>query len=274
MKTMKLVIGGLLIGVMMTAMPLRAQEEQEPGGERLAPEEQDVKEAKAEEAEGEETWVPGKFAGNVAFYTDYSFRGISQTQKNMAFQGGLDWTHDTGFFLGLWDSTVHFGDAYLESDFYGGYAGSVGDFSYSVLATFFYYPSDEIFNYWEFIGKTGYNFGFMSVVAGLVGSPDYFGTLGTGFYLPFGLAVPLPLPDAVTKIFTASVDGNAGYTHADEIIFAAPVAPTHHYWDWNVGLVATLPVNINLDFRVVGTTNTDHLGDGDTRFIFGAKYVF
>ncbi len=279
MKNKWIVVGGILIALGLTITPVSAQEEQEPGGERLAPEEKEVKEAKAEEKAGEESWIPGHFAGNVAFYTDYSFRGISQTRKNYAFQGGLDWTHDTGFFLGAWDSSINFPGTpgqhpYVESDWYGGYAGSAGDLNYAAQAVFYFYPGDEFFNYWEFIGKLGYNFGFMSVNTGLVGSPDYFGFLGTGFYLPFGVAVPLPLPDTITKYFTASVDGNAGYTHTQQRLFAPPAEQTQHYWDWNMGLVVSLPVHINLDFRWVDTSNTKGVGDGDSRFIFGAKYLF
>jgi uncharacterized protein (TIGR02001 family) len=264
---MRIPLGTIVLALVLGgATPLSALEEQEPGGgERLGAEEKEVEAAKkGEEEEGLINWMPGQFSANVAVYTDYSFRGVSQTGRQMALQGGIDWAHETGIFLGIWGSNTNFGDTYLEQDFYGGYAGSVGDLSYSVSSTFFFYPNDEIFNYWEFIGKLGYDFGHFSVLAGLIGSPDYFGTLGTGFYIPWGVAVPIPYN---FKYFDLTVDGNAGYTHTDEIIFN----DLHHYFDWNLGLVVGLPFNIKLDFRYVDTDVKD-VRDAEARFVFGAKY--
>jgi uncharacterized protein (TIGR02001 family) len=69
--------------------------------------------------------------GNLGLFTDYKFRGISQTEKNIALQGGFDLTHKSGFYLGTWASNVsefaNFNDddksgSGLEIDVYGGYA--------------------------------------------------------------------------------------------------------------------------------------------------------
>jgi hypothetical protein len=38
--------------------------------------------------------LPAGLSGNVAVYTDY-LRGISQTSRNMALQGGFDFNHDS-----------------------------------------------------------------------------------------------------------------------------------------------------------------------------------
>lgn len=57
--------------------------------------------------------------------SDYLFDGVSQTQNDPALQASLDWSHDSGFFLGTWASNVDFGPgdpADIEIDFYGGYA--------------------------------------------------------------------------------------------------------------------------------------------------------
>lgn len=63
--------------------------------------------------------------GNLTLASDYRFRGISQTFKLPAIQGGLDWSSPGGFYLGNWNSNVS-GNQYpngagLEMDFYGGY---------------------------------------------------------------------------------------------------------------------------------------------------------
>lgn len=57
--------------------------------------------------------------------SDYLFDGVSQTQNDPALQASLDWSHDSGFFLGTWASNVDFapGDpANVEIDLYGGYS--------------------------------------------------------------------------------------------------------------------------------------------------------
>src|SRR3546814_1978703 len=53
-----------------------------------------------------ESPIPGTFAANVALGTDYVFRGISQTDEEPTVQGGFDWSHDSGIYLGIWGSNV------------------------------------------------------------------------------------------------------------------------------------------------------------------------
>ena len=56
-------------------------------------------------------------SGNVAYATDYRFRGISQTDRDMALQGGFDYDFGNGFYLGTWASNVQFGGS-IEVDWY------------------------------------------------------------------------------------------------------------------------------------------------------------
>jgi uncharacterized protein (TIGR02001 family) len=65
------------------------------------------------------------FTGNLAFVSDYRFRGISQTWKRPAVQGGFDYSHASGLYLGAWASNVS-GNSYnngagMEWDLYGGW---------------------------------------------------------------------------------------------------------------------------------------------------------
>jgi hypothetical protein len=166
-----------------------AQQQQEPGGEaeRLGTAGEVKAEAEAAQKAEKKNWLPLGVSGNVAVYTDYSFRGVSRTNRNMALQGGIDFTHDSGLFAGLWGSSTNFDQTYLEQDFYAGYAGAIADFSYKASATFFFYPGDEKYNYWEFGAFGGYDVKVISTSAGFIGSPDYFGvSLGTGIYVPVG----------------------------------------------------------------------------------------
>jgi uncharacterized protein (TIGR02001 family) len=257
--------------------------EQEPGGEADQPE--TAPEVKAEDAAAAKPtgWLPGGLSGNVAIYSDYSFRGISQTKRDAAIQGGIDWNHDSGIFLGTWASPVNFTNAsgtknaYMESDWYGGYQGAIDNLSYKLSATYFYYPGASTFDYWELGAFGGYDFGFASVSTGFIGSPDYFGSLGTGFYIPAGFAIPIgtvscPFPGKEWEnCFDLGFDANGGYTHSEVQIFTG----THHYWDYNAGLTMAMPFNFKLDFRFVGTDEAG-LADnaGGNRFVFGAKYSF
>jgi uncharacterized protein (TIGR02001 family) len=83
-----------------------------------------------------------EFSGNVAYTNDYRFRGISQTDEDMAVQGGFDIDFGNGFYAGTWASNVQFGGS-IEIDWYGGYAGEVNDdLSYDIGYMYYSYPSD------------------------------------------------------------------------------------------------------------------------------------
>jgi uncharacterized protein (TIGR02001 family) len=84
------------------------------------------------------------FAGNAGLFSDYRFRGFSQTGFGPAFQGGFDFSHKSGLYLGNWNSNVESGvytGASLEMDFYGGYKGSIGDVGYDVGYLYYFYPN-------------------------------------------------------------------------------------------------------------------------------------
>jgi uncharacterized protein (TIGR02001 family) len=77
---------------------------------------------------------PRTISGNVTLASDYILRGLSQTDHQPAMQGGFDWNHPAGIYLGVWGSNVRYADsvASLELDFSGGYTH---DFSESLSAS-------------------------------------------------------------------------------------------------------------------------------------------
>jgi len=101
-------------------------------------------------AVADETASPHSLTGNIALTSDYVFRGVSQTQNGPAIQGGFDYAHSSGFYVGTWASNVDWvslgykEDSSMEIDLYGGYKGSLGDFGYDVGAITYYYPGDEV----------------------------------------------------------------------------------------------------------------------------------
>lgn len=87
---------------------------------------------------------PHTLTGNVGFASDYRFRGISQTYEDPAIQGGFDYAHSSGFYLGTWGSNVEslsLNGANMEWDVYGGYTFNVGDVAVNVGGLYYWYPS-------------------------------------------------------------------------------------------------------------------------------------
>jgi uncharacterized protein (TIGR02001 family) len=104
------------------------------------------------------------FSGNVSLVSDYLYRGISQTGGGPAIQGGFDYAHPSGFYIGAWGSNVSWlsdagtnsgstgiapntvvapdiANASLELDTYLGFKNSfAGDFSYDLGYLRYNYP--------------------------------------------------------------------------------------------------------------------------------------
>jgi uncharacterized protein (TIGR02001 family) len=86
--------------------------------------------------------------GNVGLFSQYIYRGITQTNEKPALQGGFDYAHSSGFYAGIWGSNVSWisdpvngVSASLELDTYFGFKNSfAGDFSYDVGFLRYNYP--------------------------------------------------------------------------------------------------------------------------------------
>src|SRR5258708_7371651 len=78
---------------------------------------------------------PSPFTGNVGLFSQYIFRGLTQTSGKPALQGGADYAHSSGLYVGTWlsnvswisDTAIQSGgtagarNSSLEWDMYGGY---------------------------------------------------------------------------------------------------------------------------------------------------------
>ncbi len=92
------------------------------------------------------------FSANVGLYTDYVFRGYTQTQNEPAIQGGFDVEHSSGLYAGTWASNVDWTTAgdymdknSVEIDFYAGWATDLGfwDLGFDIGVLQFYYPGSN-----------------------------------------------------------------------------------------------------------------------------------
>ena len=82
------------------------------------------------------------WSANIGLFSDYLFRGISQTSGGAAIQGGFDYSYDAGpvnLYAGTWASNISwledsgsYTQSNLEVDFYGSAGGtfSHSDFGY------------------------------------------------------------------------------------------------------------------------------------------------
>jgi len=89
-------------------------------------------------------------SGNFGLVSDYRFRGMSQSDKKPAVQGGIDFAHQSGFSLGNWNSSVSdwaapYGSG-IEMDVYGGFKKEIAGIAFDVGAIYYYYPDAKFVN--------------------------------------------------------------------------------------------------------------------------------
>ncbi len=101
-------------------------------------------EAAKADAKEESNW---SLTTNMGYVSDYRARGVSQTWRKEAVQGGFDLTHSSGFYLGGFGSNVSpntYPKANVELDLYAGYNGTVAaveGLGYTVGAIGYFYPN-------------------------------------------------------------------------------------------------------------------------------------
>lgn len=140
-----------------------------------------------------ETGITVNASAGVA--SDYLFRGISQTRSRTAYQGTAEISHSSGVYVGAFVSNVRFAgtDARQEIDFLAGYRFTVADFNIDIGAVWYTYPGftrqpgQFRLNYAEGVLKVTREIGQVTLMGGLYGSPNYFGSSGTGIYLEGGV---------------------------------------------------------------------------------------
>jgi len=182
-------------------------------------------EATKTETKEESNW---SLTTNMGFVTDYRARGVSQTWRKEAIQGGLDLTHSSGFYLGAFGSNVTpntYPDANVELDIYAGYNGSVATvegLGYTAGVIGYFYPNGSWNKYKDAAGvnvtpsggrwdtyeaNAGISYKWLSAKASVTLGDWYGAEQKTGWtkstngttYLELNAAVPTPL-DGLTLI--------------------------------------------------------------------------
>ncbi len=154
---------------------------------------------------------PYSISANIGVVSNYMWRGVTQTQDGAAVQGGLDFTHSSGFYAGTWASNVDFNDegasqaviipvdpttglpttdadgnligvtsgssnpasANYELDAYLGYGGSINDdFSYDLKAIYYAYPDGRDSDFAELGGSATWKWFTLGLAYTVYGEND------------------------------------------------------------------------------------------------------
>lgn len=216
-------------------------------------------------------------SANVTLASEYVYRGISQTREKIALQGGFDYAHSSGIYVGTWGSNINWlqdagASSSLELDLYGGYKGKINDdFSYDVGFLHYEYPgsypagfvnpnTDELYvagTYKMFTLKYSHS------VSNLFGFADSKGSgyidASANFEVMSGLTLGL-------HVGHQSVKNNSFYSYTDYKVgltkdFGGGLSVTGAYMDTNAN-----------DGAYVYAPNNTNLADG--RFVLSVTKAF
>jgi uncharacterized protein (TIGR02001 family) len=201
-------------------------------------------------------------SGSAAVVSEYRFRGVSQSDRDLAVQAGITVAHESGFYVGTWGSNLSgwgtFGGSNVELDVIAGFKAPLGEgASIDVGATWYMYPggfdnTDFIEPYIKLSGTTGP----VSLTAGVAYAPKQEalgawyanglaaadgiytdpGDKNDNLYLWGDAAAGIPDTGLTLKAHIGYSKGNDGLGP-----FATSVAPTGEYWDWMLGADFVIP---------------------------------
>jgi uncharacterized protein (TIGR02001 family) len=205
---------------------------------------------------------------NVTVVNDYRYRGISQSNFKPAIQGGFDYAHESGFYIGNWNSSISWisdaasaggsknVSAPIEMDFYAGFKKElIGEGFASDLGVLqYYYPTSGLPssatnpNTTEIYAAQNFTFG---PVAGFV-KFSYAVTNTFGFTNSSGSYYPDLTANYDTGVWGLSVNAHVGYQYiAGQAVVKG--VPTANYTDWKVGLTKDFGGGLSLAAAYIGT---------------------
>lgn len=237
--------------------------------------------------------------GSVALVSDYRFRGVSQSDKEMAIQGGLTATHESGLYAGVWASNLagwgQFGGANMELDLIGGYSAEISSgVTVDVGLTWYMYPGgSDITDFAEPYVKLSGTVGPAKALIGVAYAPAQEalgkwcsdaactvsdpGDKEDNLYIWGDLSGGIPNTPVTLKAHLGYSDGNSGLGPN-----GTSVAPTGTYLDWMLGADLALgPVTVGVSYidTDISKSESAYLGSTFTtsdlsRTIAGSTVVF
>lgn len=195
------------------------------------------------DAAATDTTSAHSFSWNASLASDYVYRGVSLNDERVALQGGVDYSHASGFYAGIWATQVDIDERVRtlplrnargpdeEVDFYVGYNRDLGaDFNADISLTRYMYYGEERINieYSEVVGRLTYK----DTAKLIVGYTDsaYGKNSARGLYT--GLEVGYDLPKDIR--LTAGV----GHTklNRDVLLVLLSGSRADSYQDYSVGV--------------------------------------
>jgi uncharacterized protein (TIGR02001 family) len=185
--------------------------------------------------------------------SEYDFRGITQTKGDPAFQLGIDYSTDAGFFASVWGTNVDFdSETDMELDLIVGWAGGSDELvNWQVGLIRYTYPDEGALNFTE--GFVGLSKGWWS------GKFSYSWDMADeeAYYAETGLSVPLP--------HAFGLELHAGYSGGD-------AWGSNEYFDYSVGVTRNIG-NFGLALKFTDTSGydgggSDDLLSGDSKVVF------
>lgn len=193
---------------------------------------------------------------NAGVFSEYLFRGVEQS-NGVAVQGGLDYSHESGFYAGTWisnlDSSLGFGS--YETDIYGGYATRLFDlFNVDAGLLYYYYADVSAPNTLE---------GYLGVTAGPVSvkgfyTQAYFGSSESAVYVTANSAYSLT--------DTLALIPQVGYSTGDGV----KALFKKDYVDYSLNLAKTWDYGITFSLGAFGTS----IDGDDPKLLLGVKKTF
>lgn len=233
-------------------------------------------------------------SGSVALVSDYRFRGVSQSDKGFAIQGGITATHKSGIYAGFWSSNLAgwgtFGGPNLELDLIAGYSRPLGPGKIDVGLTWYMYPGGaNLTDFAEPYVKYSATLGPVTALAGVAYAPPQ-RSLGNFSNTPFSrgqkednvyvwgdASIGIPKTPVTAKAHLGHSWGNPGLGPN-----GTSVTPTGSYTDWSLGVDYALgPVTLGVAYTDTDISAADaaylqpnfsSTKDGST--IAGARAVF
>lgn len=209
-----------------------------------------------------------QLTANVALTSNYKFRGQDQDlSKNKTFkpaiQGGFDYDFGNGFYAGNWNSSVDWtsnGNNSIETDFYGGYKGDLGNgLSYDVGALAYLYPGSGSANTGELYGALTWS-AFTLKYSHTVSKKYFEWEEGrhTGY---LGLTAAHEIAPSLT------LKANVGYTRFSDDARDVEDGPKN-YFDYGVGLSYDLSEGFAVAGGVYGANKRSYYGfSNKNRFV-------
>ena len=177
-----------------------------------------------------------EITGTVTAVSDYNWRGITQTSQDPAIQGSLDYSHESGFYVGAWASNVDFGDCCDESmelDTYVGFSGGE-EVTWDVGLNYYWYPGADDIDFGEIYAGLGYKW-----IEGKIWYSNDFANSGeSAFYYEANAAFELPA--------NFGLEAHVGFSDSD-LCYAASFDSSgdlldceDSYMDWSIGVTYTV----------------------------------